>query len=256
MSAGATDTRGVFAAYRAVHEQGFVPIFTATDDDSKQLLEAVVAAGCRVVEYTLRRRDAAEMIPWVRKNYPDLFLLVGSTVDDDRIVAKQKRRHPQLRTLDELAAMDVHGFVSMLGWTPENITRFAPTHLVLPTATTVVEAYHTVCAGAHFAKLPGPDAEIVRVCRAAPTFGFCPIFVTGGMTTERIPDVVAAGAVLIGTGIDLMFKGVAPAQWRDATRRFLDVTRESRAKTFPELARAAGSDRDRWLDALPHYHPF
>ena len=84
--------------------------------DSKTLVKACVAAGCAGIEYTLRRRDAHVMVPWIREHYPELFLLVGSTIDDDRIVTQMKKRHPQLLTLAEIDALGLDGFVSMIGW--------------------------------------------------------------------------------------------------------------------------------------------
>ena len=41
-----------FQAYRAFHEQGFIPIFVHDHFDSKVLIEASVAAGCTGIEYT------------------------------------------------------------------------------------------------------------------------------------------------------------------------------------------------------------
>ena len=48
--------------YRAVHEQVFLPIFVQDHFDTKTLVEACVQAGCKCIEYTLRRADADEMI--------------------------------------------------------------------------------------------------------------------------------------------------------------------------------------------------
>ena len=228
--------RGVgrhFAAYRAFHQQGFVPIFVDDHFDSKMLVEACVAAGCRGIEYTLRRRDAHVMIPWIRAHYPELYLLVGSTLDDDRIVARMKKRHPQLLTLAEIDAMNVDGFVSMIGWSEESIRRYAPNRIVVPSAWTVNDAFFQVKAGAHFAKLLGPEIELVKRCRMQAAFDYCPIMVTGGMTSERIPATIEAGAAMVGAGFDVILKG-CPAntgveQAAAAVRSYLDATREARA---------------------------
>jgi len=53
----------LFDAYRAFHEQGFIPIFTEDGFDSRMLIDACVAAGLKGIEYTLRKRDADTMIP-------------------------------------------------------------------------------------------------------------------------------------------------------------------------------------------------
>ena len=86
-----------------------MPIFVNNGFDSKMLVEAGIEAGCRAIEYTLRRGDAHRMIPWIRENYPDLYLLVGSTLEDARIVRKMREKHPQLLTVEELARYSVDG---------------------------------------------------------------------------------------------------------------------------------------------------
>ena len=95
----------LFDAYRSLHDQAFVPIFAQSDFDSKMLLDACLEAGLHCIEYTLRRDDAHRMIPWIREHYPELFVLVGSTLDDDGIIARSRQRYPQLMTLAQLDAL-------------------------------------------------------------------------------------------------------------------------------------------------------
>lgn len=249
----------LFEAYRAFHEQGFIPIFVQDDFDSNALLEACLDAGVRGIEYTLRRRDAHEMIPWIRRNYPDLYLIAGSTVDAENIVRHGKRRNPQLLTLSELDALDLDGFVSMMAFREETIKKYSANRLLMPCAMTSNEAFSMVGAGAHFAKVIGPELDLVKLCRAAPMFDYCPLVITGGMTTERIPEAIAAGAVLIGSGFDLMLQGETNPSKAVMVRRireFVDVTNEARARKWPEMAAAMGGDAQTWLDSLPHYYPF
>ena len=250
----------LFEAYRAFHEQGFVPIFTEDGFDSRVLVEACLLAGMKGIEYTLRRHDAPEMIPWIRKNFPDLFLLVGSTLDDERIVRKMRKKHPQIRTLAEVTLWGVDGFVSMLGWSVESIRKYSPTHVIAPSAMTVTEALQQTGAGAHFQKLLGPDVSLVKLCRNDASFDYCPILVTGGQNLERIPQTIDAGAVLVGAGFDLTLKGlpkdVGAQQVAGILRQYLAVTAEARARKFPQMTAAIGKDRQTWLDALPHYHTF
>jgi len=246
--------------YRAVHEQGFMPIFVDDEFDSKMLVEACVAAGMKAIEYTLRRRDANVMIPWIRENYPDLYLLVGSTLDNERILAKQKRKHPQMLTVAELDAMDVHGFISMLGWSRESLEKYSPTRIIMPFAGTRNEAFYQVGYGAHFAKMFGKAMPLVRECRLGAAFGYCPMLVTGGMTPERIPEAMEAGAAMVATGFDLTLKGeptnVAQEKVTAVMKTYLAATRAAREQHWPELAAASDADDATWLDALPHYHPF
>ncbi len=250
----------LFETYRAVLEQGFTPIFVNDDRDSHLLVEACVAAGCRVIEYTQRRKDADQMIPWLRRRFPELHILAGSTLDDDRIARQARRRHPQVRTLAELADMGVDGFVSLVGWHPDNIRKHAPTHLVVPAAMTINEAYQQFAAGAHFIKVLGPGLDLLRLCRNDAAFNYCPVLITGGMTIDRIPEAVAAGAMVVGSGFDLMLKPFpGPLEAKDIAqviREYMAATREAKLKAWPALARAEGAERRVWLDALPHQHPF
>lgn len=250
----------LYEAYRDIHRQGFVPIFVAGGFDSRMLVEACVEAGCSGIEYTLRRPDADRMIPWIRENFPDLHLLVGSTLDDERIVRKMREKHPQLLTLSEIEKHDVDGLVSMVGYSLETIRRYAGRRIIIPTAMTVTEALQQTGAGAHFIKLSGADLGFVRRVRGAATFGFCPCFVTGGMIPERIPEAVSAGAVLVAAGFDLILKGkpegISRGEVAKLIRTYIDVTRKAREETFPEMMRTDPSNRKAWLDSLPHYHPF
>lgn len=254
------DMSRVYESYRSVHEQGFIPIFVKDDLDSKKLVEACVEAGCKCIEYTLRRSDADRMIPWIREQYPDLHLFVGSTLDNDRIVNKMRLKNPQLLTISELANIGVDGFISMLGWSVENIEKYSNTHVVIPMATTVTEAYKQIMAGAHFAKFVGPSIDSVRRCRAAPAFDYCPVFFTGGATVKKIPEIIDAGAVVVGSGFDLILRGqtkdISCKQMSSLVKSYIDVTNEARANKFPQLMQALGKGKQVWLDALPHYHHF
>jgi len=250
----------IFEAYRAIHQQGFMPIFVNNGFDSRMLVEACIEAGCKGIEYTLRRNDAHKMIPWIREHYPNLYLLVGSTLDDEPIVRRMRAIHPQLLTLSEIAEYDVDGFVSMLGYSLETIRRYFNNHIVIPTAMTVTEALQQVGAGAHFTKLSGSDLDFVRRVRNDATFGFCPVFVTGGMTLKRIPEAISAGAVMVAAGFDLLLEdkpeNISRAEVAKIIKEYLEATRISRKKQWPEMFEASGVDKQTWLDSLPHYHPF
>lgn len=250
----------LFDAYRAIHEQGFVPIFVLDAFDTQVLMEGCLAAGVRAIEYTLRRPDAKKMIPWIRKRYPDMYLLAGSTLDSDRIVTRMRSKHPQLMTLRELKDAGVDGFVSMLGWRLDSIREYAPTHVVIPSAHTATEAFQQVDAGAHLVKMSGNQLDLVRTCRMPPTFDYCPIFVTGGMTVERIPEAVRAGAIAVASGFDVILKGrsekISVQEVADAISVFVRTTQQVRNEVWPKLAKSIGADKQTWLDALPHYHPF
>ena len=252
----------LFQAYRSFHEQGFIPIFVDDDLHTNLLLEACLEAGFSGIEYTLRRRDAHRMIPWIRKNYPELYLLVGSTIDDDRIIQQARQQGlQQLMTLDELADIGVDGFVSMHGFSEETIRKFRGTHLMVPAAFTPTEALRQFAFGAHFIKVLGPSLDTVRLIRGAPTFNYCPVMVTGGMTLDRIPEAVDAGAVLTGTGFDVILQKNNPKiagkkDMAECLRQFREIMQAAVDSAYPELAKARKADTATWLAALPHQHHF
>ena len=250
----------LFDVYRAVHEQAFIPIFVEDDFETGKLIEACLKAGCKCIEYTLRRRDAHKMIPWILEQYPELYLLVGSTIDDETIVKKMKEKYPHLLTIQELGNMGVDGFVSMIGWSFETIRKYSKEHLVIPTAMTVTEALQQVGSGAHFIKNIGPDLGFTMRCRAAAAFDYCPIMLTGGICLDRIPQAISAGAIILASGFDLMLKEKDPSiresEIASVIKTYLDNTKRVRNTFYPMLADAQSKERQEWLSLLPHYHSF
>jgi len=253
-------TPSLIAAYRAFHSQAFTPILVDDGRDARTEIAACAAGGLNVVEISIRRADVRDIIPWTRSNYPDMFIVGASTIDDDRIVYNMRRRHPHLPTVDELADLGVHGFASVMGWSRESVERFAPSHLVIPSAMTPNEALDQTRWGAHFQKFHGSLLDVVRRVRSVAAFDYCPVFVTGGMTTERIPAAFDAGAVVVAAGFDLTLTGRRPdMDEADIAKVLVEihrVAREAQVSSYPELARVeTANDRD-WLRALPHWHPF
>lgn len=250
----------ILNAYRAIHQQSFIPIFTEDGLDPHVLLEACLLAGCKGIEYTLRRRDADRMIPWIREQYPDLYLLVGSTLDSDEMIHQARNRHPQLMTLAEMAELGVDGFVTMVGFHEETIRRFGAKHLMFSSVMTLPEAYRATVAGAHFCKMFGPGADLVKLCRGEGGFGFCPIMVTGGVTLDRVTPLITAGAAVLGSGFELILRGQPDTQTPKAIasilRQYIETAQEAQRLSWPVLAKAASADMETWLSCLPHHHPF
>jgi 2-keto-3-deoxy-6-phosphogluconate aldolase len=249
----------VFGTYRAIHEQGFLPIFVQDRRDPKPLVEACVEAGIGCLEFTMRNPAAMETLAWIRREHPGLRVLVGSTIPSDSIARRAQRLHPQVRTLEEFAEAGADGFVSMFGWREETIARWAPTHVVAPCAMTIREALLQLDAGAHFIKLLGPGTELVKLCRSEPTFGVCPVFQTGGITLPRVAPAVDAGAVVLGSGFDLLLAGkpsnVAVGTVAQILKRYVEAVQAARAAKWPRLAETAGLDDRTWVGLLPHVAP-
>ena len=247
----------LFAKFRHAVGQAFIPIFVADGFDTKTLLEGCELAGVRVLEYTLRRPDAHIVIPTLKERYPENVILVGSTVDDARIVSQMKEKHPQLLTVAELAPF-VDGFVSMLPYSNETLEKYRQTHLMIPTAESSGEALRQMSHGATLIKVCGPDFSFSKKLHAAPTFNYCPTFITGGVTVERMEDAFAAGNILTAAGFDLILKGedpttLSPEKVAQKLSVYLAAAKEAREKAQPWTKGAEALSDKEFLAVFPHY---
>ena len=246
--------------YQTVFRQGFIPILVADQRSTAIEITACLKAGCRVIEFTQRRKDSSVAIPKLKQEHPELVVLAGSTMDSDVLVHGRRERFPNLRTLDELAILGADGFISMAGFQQETLIRFQNSKLLLPCAYTPNEAMEMLRLGAHFIKLIGPDTSLLRILTSPPLFHTIPCFVTGGMTLERIPETIQAGAVLIGTGFDLMLNGYDgddPDEIAAVVRRYMQAVRDVRLSVNPALATLdTCDDAAIWRQLLEYHSPF
>jgi len=247
----------LFQNYRKIVEQAWLPIFVKDTLNTDILLEGCASAGLQVIEYTLRREDAAQVVKTLKSRYPETVVLMGSTIDSDKIVNAQKEKYHQLMTIEELAPY-VDGFVSMLPYSDETLAKYSATHICIPAAETSGEALRQIKAGAAFIKVLGPDLSLSKRLHALPTFNYCPTYITGGMIPERMEEAFAAGNILCAAGFDVVLKGVdpkdlTPALVAEKIRIFVDAAKAARAAAWPELKDLeALSDAD-FLKALPNY---
>ncbi|PNV63899.1 hypothetical protein C0033_00780 [Clostridium sp. chh4-2] len=242
--------------YRLVYQQAFIPIFVKDDFDTETLLAGVRLAGVRAMEYTLRREDAHRVLPGLKKKFPECAVLAGSTIDAPNIVRAMKPRFPQLMTLEELAPF-VDGFVSMLPFCDGTIRGYRDTHLMIPSAESSGEALRQMRSGATFIKHSGPGTDFTRKLHAAPTFNYCPTFITGGISPDRMEEVYVAGDVLTAAGFDLILKGVdpdvlTPELVAQKLEVFLDTAKAARLLAHPELEGIEQMSDGEFLRVLPN----
>ena len=247
----------LFANYRKMIEQVWIPIFVKDDLNTDILLEGCALAGLDVIEYTLRREDADRVIATLKKRYPQFVVLMGSTIDSEEIVTERKGKYPQLMTMAELAPL-VDGFVSMLPYSDETLKQYSATHLCIPAAETSGEALRQVKAGAAVIKILGPDLTLAKRLHALPTFNYCPTYITGGMIPERMEDAFAAGNIITAAGFDVVLKGIAPADLTPALvaekiKIFVDAAKAARAKACPQLQETKNLSNEEFLQRLPNF---
>ncbi len=247
--------------YRTLYNQCFVPIFVHDGFDTEILLKGIELAGINVIEYTLRREDASIVVPALKERFPHMTVCTGSNIDSDKIINNMKRLYPQLMTMSQMEECGVDGFVSMLPFTDETIQKYAQSHILIPSASTPGEALRQVIAGATFIKMAGGDLQLIKTAKASPTFGYCPLFITGGVTPERMEEVYKAGAVLTASGFDLILKGIDPKTLTaeivaEKLLHFVNTAKAARKAAYPQLADIESMSDEEFLNIVPHYHPF
>ena len=247
----------LFAKYRTLVTEAWMPIFGKDDFDTETLLEGCRLAGLTVLEYTLRRPDADRVIPTLQARFPNALIFAGSTIDDERIVRQMKGKFPQLLTVAELAPF-VDGFISMLPYTDETLEKYRATHLSIPAAETGGEALRQMKHGAAFIKVTGPDFSFSKYLHAQPTFGYCPTYITGGVTRERMEEAFAAGNMLCAAGFDVILRGedpktVTPARVAELLASFAETAKRAREKENPRLRGLETLSDEDFLAALPNF---
>ncbi|MDD5598293.1 MAG: hypothetical protein PHV82_10145 [Victivallaceae bacterium] len=245
--------------YREFYKQAFIPIFVNDGRDARLQVEACVKAGLKVIEFTQRRSDLLETLYWIKSKYPELYVLAGSTIDNNLLVKSQKRHLPHLLDLEEMVSAGIDGFVSMMKFSDQTINKYCKSHLLIPCASTVNEACDLLGSGAHFIKVLGPELGLARQINSDPLFKFCPLFVTGGMDIEHIPMAFSAGAIAVASGFDLTLKGVNDLSMEGickVMKEYHKTAVNSRRNLYPELSDALyNQDGDSWLEKVPHYLP-
>ncbi len=247
----------LFKHYRNIYEQAFMPIFVKDDFDTDTLIEGCKLAGVSAVEYTLRRPDAHKVLPTLKEKMPEVTVLVGSTIDCDKVIKQMRQKNPQLLTIDEVAPY-VHGLVSMLPYSSKTIEKYKDTHIIVPTAQTSGEALRQIDSGATFIKVCGPDFSFSKSLHAAPTFNYCPTFITGGVTIERMREAYEAGNVLTAAGFDLILRGedaktLTKERVCEKLLGFINAAKKARAEVFPALKNVAKMTDNEFISALPNY---
>src|SRR5690606_4518040 len=116
---GASAGGGKFAALNRIVAQGFVPIFVNDTHDSRELLAAAVEAGCNAVEYSCRRPDAREMIPWIKREFPHVVVMAATLMDGPRMERFLSRHRRGFLTVDEAVDLGADALVSFLRFRPE-----------------------------------------------------------------------------------------------------------------------------------------
>ena len=240
-----------------VLRQGFLPIFVRDELDPRMLVDAAAAAGCRVLEYTCRRPDAREVIPWIKKTHPDIKVLGASLIDGPRSARSLTRVAPQFIGLEEMSDLGVDGFISMLRFRDQTYADYGQRMAMVPGVSTPNEAIDQLEVGADLVKaVVSTSAGMDLVCKSrAATHGLFPFLVTGGVTGDRLETCIEAGVLVGSAGFDLIL-GADIAAGRAVTSELVEerieamlvALKHARQRHQPMLYEAIEAGRSSLID--------
>jgi len=250
------------AALDTIVRQGFVPIFVNDSHDSRHLVEAAVNAGCEAIEYSCRRPDAREMIPWIKREFPQLVVMAATLMDGPGIEEFLHRNRPGFLTVAEAADLGADALVSFMRFRPETYERFGRDHVMIAGVSTPNEALDQIELGADLIKATvhtTTGSEFVTKT-SVPTHHCIPFFVSGGLTLSNIEKYIEAGVVVTAAGFDMLLGNPVPAPGElirvasDALKRMTSVVQAAREKYQPTLATAIHERRTNLLASGPWCH--
>jgi 2-dehydro-3-deoxyphosphogluconate aldolase/(4S)-4-hydroxy-2-oxoglutarate aldolase len=208
-----------------IHECGIIPaVRLSSAEDARFAAETVSLAGIPIVEITMTVPGALGVIADLVRSLPDLVVGAGTVLDMETLrrcigAGAHFATSPGLdRPLVELARK-------------EGI-------LVIPGALTPTEIISASQAGADIVKVfPSAQwggASYIRAL-AAP-FPDVPLMASGGVNQQTAAEFIAAGAVAIGVGTELIPKKAVQERDRrwitELARRFLAIIQEARSRTL------------------------
>jgi 2-dehydro-3-deoxyphosphogluconate aldolase/(4S)-4-hydroxy-2-oxoglutarate aldolase len=213
-----------------IQEVGIIPsIRTASAGEARFAAETVFQAGIPIVEITMTVPDALSVIRDLVRQEPNLIVGADSAWDLD-----------SARKAVDAGAM----FITSPGLDTRSILEFVLQEdlVVIPGAITPTELSTAWQAAADFVKVfPCHSMGGPRYIRAlhAP-FPNIPLIASGGVNQVNAGDFIAAGAVALGIGTELIPRDAVESRnggWiAELARRFLKIVKEARASAGPNAS--------------------
>lgn len=204
-----------------IEERGIIPsIRVASTDDARFVAETVIQAGIPIVEITMTIPGAPDLIAELRQRFPELIVGAGTVLDIE--IARQCvgagalfLTTPGLDVpIVELALHE--GILAMPG-------AMTPTEIMVASRTGADLIKIFPCA-----PLGGPS--YIRALKKP--FPHMPLVATGGVNQHTAAEFIAAGAVAVGVGTELVPREAIHQRDRrwitELAHRFLSLVHEAR----------------------------
>jgi 2-dehydro-3-deoxyphosphogluconate aldolase/(4S)-4-hydroxy-2-oxoglutarate aldolase len=220
------------AICRRIEHTGVVPVVRAESAEHALLAcRALKAGGVDVLEITLTVPDAPQLIRTLLQEFPDTLIGAGTVID-----SKQAR-----------ACLDAGAeFIVSPGFDPEIVALCHEAEkLALPGALTPSEIMGALRSGADIIKLfPASalgGAKYLKSLRGP--FPYVRFLPTGGVNVSTARDYIAAGAVALGAGSELIDAAAIERRELETisarVRELINVVREARQEQRAQRSREA-----------------
>lgn len=202
---------------------GIIPaVRVSSAEDALFAVEAVSSGGIPIVELTMTTPGAPEIISALVKSHPNLIVGAGTVLD---IEAAR-------RCIGSGAQ-----FITSTGLDRETVDFVKEQNVVIiPGALTPTEVMAAWKAGADFVKVyPCSQVGGPAYIRAlAAPFPHVPLIASGGVNQANAGEFIAAGAVALGVGGNLIPREAVHERSKDWIRelahRFVEMVREAKAQ--------------------------
>lgn len=185
-------------------------------DEAETVGEALTTAGFAIIEVPLNSPAAFDSIGRLARAYGERALIGAGTVLDSAAIAKVKEAGGRLIVMP-------HGDPAIIG------AAKAAGLLCIPGVATPTEAFAALAAGADALKLFPADVmppAMIKAWRAVLPKSTL-LLAVGGITPEKIPGYLAAGANGFGTGSQLFQPGCEITALRKQAERYMAALRQS-----------------------------
>ncbi len=195
----------------ALVRDGFILVFNQDKLDVVKTAEALSQAGIHNMEVTCRIQNPLAKIERLRKELPEFVVGAASLIDCPGTLKTYNEAHADdpLPTVKEAANSGAQYLVSAANFRAKSYEKFAGKLALIPGCGTTSEIVQQFGMGANLCKifpaqqLGGPafvkaiDPAIHKLISLVPT---------GGITSENIPDYIAAGILVLGGSFSMIEK--------------------------------------------------
>lgn len=238
---------------------GFLPVVICDRLPVLSCVAQVVEAGIEAVEVSCRHPQAISLVREAKQEFPDLAVGAASLMEEGRhhdfVVASG---HP-LPAIPEVVDAGADFLVSLLPFREQTYTKYGDAHVIIPGVGTPGEAHQALDWGANLVKFVNPKLlggpTYFKSIDAA-THRALPVYVTGGMRSEIIPDYIEASILAVAAGFDLvlaqdyvsMQENFDENQLLEALKDYVTTIKSARQKYQPHIP-FAGKDAVRVASA-------